>query len=401
MAGGDTGSERLNAEMQRISDELASERKKRRQLEDRLREERSLASALFDLAVDGVVVADEKGTIESFNPAAERIFGYEADEILGRNVWALMPEPYRSQHDGYIADYLRTERPKIIGLGREVVGRRKDGSVFPIDLSVSEFRLVGRRMFTGVVRDITERKRLEEQLLQSSKLASLGELVGGIAHEINNPTGIIVMRSTGLMQDAGGRDLPEDVIDDIEVIRRQSDKIAQITSGLLAFSRQAPFSPHPTDVNRMVSNAVGLVENVLRGRDIVSRLDLDANLPPAVLDPTRIEQVLLNLFNNAMDAMEGGGELSLGTASVTGKGGGRHVKISVRDTGTGIPEEDLDRIFDPFFTTKEVGKGTGLGLSISYGIVQEHGGRLEVESRPEEGATFHIVLPLDAGGAEA
>jgi PAS domain S-box-containing protein len=388
-------------ELERLSADLTEERAKRKGLEDQLLEARSLAASLFDLAVDGVVVADVRGRIESFNPAAERIFGYRASEVLGKNVSMLMPEPDRSRHDGYIADYLRTGQPKIIGLGREVVGLRKDGAVFPMDLAVSEFRLVGRRMFTGIVRDITERKGLEEQLLQSSKLASLGELVGGIAHEINNPTGIIVMRSAGLMQEATGRDLPEDVIDDIEVIQRQSDKIAQITSGLLAFSRQAPFSPNATDVNRMVSNAVGLVDHVLKSRSIVSRLDLDRDLPPAVLDPTRLEQVLLNLFNNAMDAMADGGELVLGTGTAVGKKGEAQVRISVSDTGTGIAEEDLDRIFDPFFTTKEVGKGTGLGLSISYGIVQEHGGRLEVDSQPGEGATFHIVLPVDAGGTEA
>lgn len=354
--------------------------------------------AILDTTVDGIVTIDEKGIIESFNPAAEKIFGYASEEVVGRNIRILMPEPDRSAHDGYIANYLRTGRAKIIGIGREVVGRHKSGSTFWMDLAVSEFRLGERRMFTGLVRNIAERKRLEAQLLQSSKLASLGELVGGIAHEVNNPTGIIVMRSAVLMREAEAQGLPEDMVDDIAVIRRQSDKLARIASGLLAFSRQTPFAPRPTDVNRTVSNAMGLVENVLRSLNIACRADFDDGLPLVLLDATRIEQVLLNLFNNAMDAMSGGGELRVKTAT---EKEGTWVRISVEDTGEGIAKEHLDRLFDPFFTTKEVGKGTGLGLSISYGIVKDHKGRLEAESTPGEGAVFHVVLPVAGCDAEA
>ena len=243
-------------------------------------------------------------------------------------------------------------------------------------------------------------ERSQAQLVQASKLAALGELVGGIAHEINNPTGVIVMRGASLMQEVESRGLSEDIVDDIEVIQRQSDKIAQITSGLLAFSRQAPFSPQPTDINRTVSNAVGLVQNVLRNRDIAYRPEFSDVLSPVQADTTRIEQVLLNLFNNAMDAMPDGGELCVATRLEVDAEGGQWVRISVRDTGTGILEEHLNRLFDPFFTTKEVGKGTGLGLAISYGIVEEHGGHLEVESEWGAGAVFHIVLPIAGSDSE-
>ena len=350
--------------------------------------------AILRTTVDGIITIDDSGLIESFNPAAEEIFGYLADEVLGSNVSVLMPAPENDGHDGYIERYRNTREARIVGLGREVVGKRKDGKTFPMELAVSEFAAGDRMMFTGIVRDITQRKRLEEQLLQSAKLAALGELVGGIAHEVNNPTGIIVMRSANLMLEAVDQGLPEEIVDDVEVIQRQSNKIAQITSGLLAFSRQTPFSPQPSDVNRIVVNAFALAENVLKSHGITYHPDLSPDLPLVMADTTRIEQVLLNLFNNAMDAMPDGGELRVTTWGESDEAGDRWVRITVGDTGEGISQEDLGRVFDPFFTTKEVGKGTGLGLSISYGIVQEHGGRLEVEGTSGEGAEFQIVLPV-------
>ena len=235
---------------------------------------------------------------------------------------------------------------------------------------------------------------MEEQLIQSSKLASLGELVGGIAHEINNPASIILMRAASLTREATEERCPDDILDDISVIQRQCEKVAQITSGLLAFSRQAPFSPKTVDANQTVQSAVGLVEHVMGNRGITCEMELDPDLPLAMLDTSRIEQVLLNLINSAMDAMPNGGTLSVVSAAHTDKNT-KMIKLTVTDTGEGIPRENLERVFDPFFTTKEVGKGTGLGLAISYGIVQDHGGRLEVESQAGQGAAFTMLLPVE------
>lgn len=233
----------------------------------------------------------------------------------------------------------------------------------------------------------------QTQLVQASKLAALGELVGGIAHEVNTPIGIIIMRLASLRPDAKESGLSDDLLEDLEVIQRQANKVAQITSGLLAFARQTPFSPKEMQLNQVVNNAVGLVENVMRNKGIMYLTQLAPDLPMVSLDATRIEQVLLNLFNNAMDAMPAGGELTVSTEAFDGDDGGAWVRMCVKDTGEGIREEHLDRLFDPFFTTKEVGKGTGLGLSISYGLIQEHGGTLSVESELQKGTEFRIELP--------
>ncbi len=380
--------ERLKA---RIRELESAQGKSGADLAVREREER--VQSLLDNVLDGIITIDEQGIIQSFNRPAEEIFGYESDEVVGHSVTKLMPEPYRSEHGSYIERYLETREAHIIGIGREVTGLRKDGSTFPMDLAVSEFHLDGERMFTGIVRNITDRKHLEEQLVQSSKLASLGELVGGIAHEINNPVGIILMRTTSLMREAKQEDCPGDILDDIEVIKRQCEKVAQITSGLLAFSRQSPYEPREADANRTIRSSIGLVENMMKSRGIKCELDLGDDLPIVTLDPTRIEQVLLNLYNNAMDAMPDGGILRVASARIA-ESNKAMIRIRVSDTGVGIPRENLDRLFDPFFTTKEVGKGTGLGLAISYGIVQEHGGRLEAEGQMGEGATFTLFLPV-------
>jgi PAS domain S-box-containing protein len=349
--------------------------------------------SLLDNILDGIITIDAKGIIHTFNRPAEEIFGYSADEVVSRNVSVLMPEPFRAEHDSYVSRFLDTGEARIIGVGREVSGRRKDGSTFPMDLAVSEFSVDGVRMFTGIMRNITDRKRLEEQLIQSSKLASLGELVGGIAHEINNPTSIIIMRAASLIREVKEENRQAEIIEDIQVIQRQCAKVAQITSGLLAFSRQSPFEPKPASVNRTIESAIGLIENVIKSHGVSFETELDPDLPIVKLDTARIEQVMLNLFNNAMDAMPDGGVLRIASSRST-LSRKPHILIRVSDTGEGVPKENLDRLFDPFFTTKEVGKGTGLGLSISYGIVQEHSGRLEVESQLGQGATFSLYLPI-------
>ena len=360
-----------------------------------LEETASQYKAILETTVDAIITIDSHGTVQSFNVAAERVFGYRASEVIGNNVAMLMPEPHRSRHDSYIARYLETAVPKIIGYGRRVNGLRKDGTKFPMDLAVGAVILKDKHLFTGIVRDLTEQVLLEEQVIQSVKEAALGHLVSGIAHEVNNPVGIIGVHLTNMMREVKNQPVSADMIDAIETIQRQNDKIAHIISDLLSFSRQSSFAPRLTDINETVRRAERLVKTALKDHAIAYRAKLKTGLPKLWFDPINIEQVLINLFDNAIDAMPKGGILTVSTARETDASDRDWVVIRVADTGEGISEEDLDHVFDPFFTTKDVGKGTGLGLSVSYGLIQKHEGKIEVSSQPGKGSAFRICLPID------
>ena len=360
-----------------------------------LEETASQYKAILETTVDAIITIDSHGIVQSFNVAAERVFGYRASEVIGNNVAMLMPEPHRSRHDSYIARYLETAVPKIIGYGRRVNGLRKDGTKFPMDLAVGAVILKDKHLFTGIVRDLTEQVLLEEQVIQSVKEAALGHLVSGIAHEVNNPVGIIGVHLTNMMREVKNQPVSADMIDAIETIQRQNDKIAHIISDLLSFSRQSSFAPRLTDINETVRRAERLVKTALKDHAIAYRAKLKTGLPKLWFDPINIEQVLINLFDNAIDAMPKGGILTVSTARETDASDRAWVVIRVADTGEGISEGDLDHVFDPFFTTKDVGKGTGLGLSVSYGLIQKHEGKIEVSSQPGKGSAFRICLPID------
>ena len=360
-----------------------------------LKETASQYKAILETTVDAIITIDSHGMVQSFNAAAERVFGYRAEEVIGNNVTMLMPEPHCSQHDGYIVRYLETGAPRIIGYGRKVNGLRKDGTEFPMDLAVGNVVLKDKRLFTGIVRDMTEQLLLEQQLIQASKEATLGHLVSGIAHEVNNPVSIIGVHLTNMMREVKNQPVSAAMIEAIATIQRQNNKIAHIISELLSFSRQSPFKPRLVDINETVRRAARLVKNALKDRAIVYRAKLKAGLPKLWVDPIGIEQVLINLFDNAIDAMPKGGILTVSTAHEPDASDRAWVVIRVEDTGEGIPEADLAHVFDPFFTTKDVGKGTGLGLAVSYGLIQKHEGRLEVSSQPGKGSAFRICLPID------
>ncbi len=348
-----------------------------------LRHQGAWLSAILDTAVEAIVLIDARGTIKSVNPATQRIFGYAPEELRGQNVKLLMPDPYRSEHDGYLAHYTRTGERKIIGIGREVVGLRKDGTRFPMDLAVSEMRLGGERMFSGFVRDATERKRLEAEFLHSQKNEVVGRLSEGIAHDFNNL--LMGIRSCARL---ASELLPEQdpargLLSEIEVTTQRG---MAMTRRLLAFGRQQVARLAPTSLGSVIQENVPMWRRLV-GEDI--ELLVECGQGDVLLgDPGLLEQVLINLVVNARDALPHGGRIWIGTARE-----GDTIVLRVRDEGCGMDAATRARIFEPFFTTKPAGQGTGLGLSTVMRIVRELSGRIEVESEPGRGTTFQIRFP--------
>jgi PAS domain S-box-containing protein len=390
----------------------------RKRTEDALRESEARVHAILATAVDAVVVIDEKGIIETFNPSAERLFGFTSAEVVGRNVSVIMPEPYRSEHDSYIQNYVRTGQKRIIGIGREVEGRRKDGTTFPVELAVSEAVLADRRIFVGIVRDLSERKRAEkalqesnrhlaetleelqarseevratsQQLWQAAKLATLGELAASIAHELNNPLAIVSLRVESLMAQTPESDPRHRAL---QVIEQEVERMGNLVANLLQFSRRGQHQVSTLDVRDELDRTLELVHYHLRHHRVDVERETAANLPMIHADRQQLRQVFLNLLTNASDAMPKGGKLTIRLQPGGLEGGRPAVVIEFADTGVGIPENLMPRVTEPFFTTKEEGKGTGLGLAICRRIMQEHHGSMYIASEVGKGTVVRLALP--------
>lgn len=378
--------------------------------------------ALLEAAVDGIISTDDRGIIQTINPSGERLFGYSEDEVVGRNVSMLMPAPYREEHDGYIARYLATGEKRIIGIGREVVGRRKDGTTFPMELAVAEARVGHERVFVGIVRDITERKRSEQalhdskqdleravaalqakneevqtmaqQLWQSAKLASVGELAASIAHELNNPLATVSLRIESVLARTPAADPRRRAL---EIVEQETRRMGDLVANLLQFCRRGQEQCSTIDIRQELTKAVELIHHHLRKRLITVVLEIAADTPTIYADRQKLRQVFLNLLTNAGDAMPEGGTLTLRAMPVKLEDGRPAVLIEFSDTGMGIPPEHLKRVMEPFFTTKEEGKGTGLGLAICRRVVQEQNGSIQITSEVDKGTTVRIVLPIRNG----
>ncbi len=373
----------------------------------------AVLESIVNTAVDGIITIDARGTVQTFNRAAEKIFGYEAGEVVGRNVNVLMPEPYHREHDGYLEAYLRTGEAKIIGIGREVHGRRKDGSTFPLELAVSEFDQDGQPCFTGLVRDISARKRMEEQLRQSQKMEAVGQLAAGVAHDFNNLLTVISGYSElASMSLAEGGEVRPDLRPMLNEIRGAAKRASSLTHQLLAFSRRQVLETEVFDLNLVISETEKMLRRLI-GEDVDLVTILDAGTSPVRADPGQVVQVVMNLALNARDAMPHGGTLAIETRNVDldagferfnpGVRAGPYVLMTVSDTGCGMTADVRARIFEPFFTTKEVGKGSGLGLSVIDGIVRQSGGHVDCVSEVGVGTVFKVYLPAEreaaSGGA--
>jgi PAS domain S-box-containing protein len=361
--------------------------------------------SILDNIVDGLITIDEMGMIQSFNKACERMFGYTAAEVIGQNIKMLMPSPYAENHDQYIANYRKTHHAKIIGIGREVEAQRKDGSVFPIDLSVAEVKTGTQRLFSGIIRDMSERKLQDDQLRHAQKMEAVGQLTSGIAHDFNNLL-TVVLGNTRLIRKMIKKENTENPglsniierIDDIDVAAQRG---ADMVKRLMIFTRQRPLQKQVVDVNACIQDTLGLLTRVL-GETIEVKATLDDNAWPVTLDQDQFINALINMSVNARDAMPRGGVLSIETKNIvigeqTGPQAelapGPYIQIRIADNGIGMPESVRTRIFEPFFTTKPVGQGTGLGLSMIYGLIQQSNGAIHVDSTIGEGTAFTIYLP--------
>jgi two-component system, LuxR family, sensor kinase FixL len=355
--------------------------------------------SILDTVPDAIVVIDARGVIQSFSPAAEQLFGYKSTEVVGRNVNVLMPTPYREAHDGYIERYLRTGERRIIGIGRVVTGRRKDGETFPMELQVGEFSFSGARYFTGFVRDLTERQEaerriqdLQAELLHASRLSVMGQMASTMAHELNQPlTAVMNYLEAGRQLLSGGVAAPERTGEMMEKAIGQAQRAGEVIRRLRGFVSKGETERHTQNLNRLVEEALALALVGARQRGVRTSLELDHTLAPVLVDHVQIQQVVLNLVRNAVEAMEEGDrrELAVSTRAITEKG---MVEIRVADTGPGIAPELMERLFQPFVTTKAT--GMGLGLSICREIVEAHQGRLTAGPAPAGGAVFRVVLPI-------
>src|SRR5712675_593157 len=373
----------------------------RKSAERALRESAGRMRALIETAVDGAILIDARGVVLMFNPACERLFGYFADEVIGKNVKMLMPEPYQHEHDRYIANYLDSRKPKIIGIGREVVALRKDGSTFPMDLSVGEARQDGESIFVGIIRDLTSRKRTEAELEQAraellrvARVTTLGELTAAIAHEVNQPlTGLVSSGNACLRWLAGDVPNLKAARQSVERMISAGRRAGEVIRRIRALVAKAPPLRDRLNINDAITEVIALIRGEIQRNRISLRTKLSTDVPLVLGDRIQLQQVILNLILNATEAMSDVSpqprELSVSSA----KDGSNGALVSVRDSGTGLDGTVLDRLFEAFYTTKA--HGMGIGLAVSRTIVQAHGGRLWATPNVPQGAIFQFTLPAD------
>jgi PAS domain S-box-containing protein len=361
---------------------------------------------VLEASPNAVVAIDTSGRVAYANPQVEQTFGYTRDEIVGFPVEMLLPERIADRHVAHREGFLAHPVARPMGIGLDLWARRKDGSEFPVEISLSPVDAAeGPRVFATIV-DISARKAAESQLLQAQKLESIGRLAGGIAHDFNNMLFAINGNAEMLGQDlaaASGRAFDiGGALESLDAIRHAADRAAALTSQLLDFSRQRVVNPRVVDVNAAVQAIAPMLQRLI-GEQIGLVLDLRATSGRIRADPSQLDQILLNLVINARDAMPGGGVVRVQSTDTDFDerdgalhaipSAGRYVLLTVSDTGVGMDAETRDRIFEPFFTTKGQGKGTGLGLATIYGIVRQAGGHIWLYSEPGQGSVFRLFFP--------
>lgn len=365
---------------------------------------------IIQTAPDAIIAIDTGGVILSFSPAAERIFGYREEEVAGRNVSCLMPEPFRSEHDGYLARYMRTGEKRIIGIGREVKAQRKDGQIFPIELAVGELHAGTERLFTGFVRDVTDRveaerraRRLQHELDQVARIQMMGEMASALAHEINQPLSAISNYARAARRFLTGEvSDPDKAAASLDKVAEQAQRAGEIIKRMRQLVAQGQVDRRPEDINDLVREAVQQTHIGIEDAGVAVVLDLADGLPLVQADRVQVQQVVINLLKNAHEAIVGSEHPAMrvstalngsrGTISLTAAHLEGEVTVSIGDTGTGLAAEIFDNLFQPFRTTKPT--GIGIGLAVCKSIVEAHDGRIWAENRPGGGAEFHFTLPV-------
>lgn len=370
-----------------------------KRLEDTVRMRERHFRSILDTIPDAMIVIDENGIMQFFSSAAERQFGYSEPEAIGKNISALMPEPDRSRHDGYIARYLKTGERRIIGIGRIVTGMRKDGTTFPMHLTIGEMHSGGKPYFTGFVRDLTEQQQtqarlqeLQSELVHVSRLSAMGEMASALAHELNQPLSAISNYMKGSRRLlAGSTDANAPKIEvALDRAAEQAIRAGDIIRRLRDFVARDASEKRVESLSKMIEEAGALGLTGAREQGVFLRFNLDPTCDLVLADRVQVQQVLVNLFRNALEAMATSTHRELIAANT--KAADDMIEVSVSDSGPGFAGDALAHLFQPFFTTKET--GMGVGLSISRTIIETHGGRMWAETNRSGGATFRFTLPI-------
>jgi PAS domain S-box-containing protein len=340
---------------------------------------------IIDSAMDAIISVDHGQKIVVFNDAAERMFRCASQDAIGQPLDKFIPARFREVHRDHMKGFGQSGvTSRRMGQLGTVTGLRADGEEFPIEAAISHVTVQGNQFFTAILRDVSERTRLEEQLRRTERVAELGTLASGMAHEIGTPMNVILGRAEYLMD----RVKDEPVKKGLQTIVAQVERITRVMNQLLTFARRKPAQPGPLVLQDVIENSLEMFRERLSNHRVQVSLHIDSDCPPVKADSDQMNQVLINLIMNAVHAMPQGGTLELGLGREKNM-----VKLTISDTGHGIPKEVVSKIFDPFFTTKEFGKGTGLGLTVVKGIIEEHQGSIAVDSEEGKGTTFTILLP--------
>ncbi|HMA72774.1 MAG TPA: PAS domain S-box protein [Xanthobacteraceae bacterium] len=367
----------------------------------------SLLLSVLDTAVDGIIIIDEHGRISVYNQACERLFGYKAAEALGQSVRLIMPPEFSLHHDRYVADYLSSGRRKIIGIGREVKAQHRDGTVFPVELSVGEAMTSEGRRFIGIIHDLRQRYANEERLnqlqasmLHMARVSTMDEMGAALAHELNQPLTALILYLQAMERACARPDLPslipENVLAVLRKAVREAERAGNIIQRMRQFVEKRSSQRRLVEINPLVQDALELTQFGTRPGSTRIKCDLEANLPQVLVDPVQIQQILVNLARNALEAVKGRPEAEI---SITTCRTEKRIAIRVEDNGPGIRAEAIPDLFKAFASSKS--HGLGLGLAISKTIAQSHGGTLEVDPGGKgRGARFTLSLPLTAPDVE-